>query len=364
MATVGYLIESVALVTVGAIGVHAAHAARTKHSVSNRSILVLFAIGVVAHLTAVCFDVSSLGYFLGVLVIGLGVGVGLAVRGFWGPVEGKLFVALCVALPPTLNSRANASLLDSSPVALASNFGVCYVLLVVATWSRRVLRRPLRQLHFKRWNRRLLLAVVDVMGLGGLAVPALQWLLGRDLSYSEALAGIVALYLIASRFITTENRALFAIPGAMAFTYISHESLVDLRECLALIAGAWVAVVPLSWVRASGSYLSTEIIPASKLSAGAVPAFGLGVNRRTGRVEYTDVNGVPKTLESLCAADEPLTEHQITYLRQLAEGHALPCCDKVQIRGRAPFVQMTVSAGLLTGAMGGSVVSLVLDLIR
>ncbi|MDE2744048.1 MAG: A24 family peptidase [Gemmatimonadota bacterium] len=303
---------------------------------------------------AVELDQAGIGFLVGFVV-----SYALYIYGFWAPGDAKLFWAFVLVLPPTFFSSTSLSSFNAPIWALLLNALVLTYLVLLVLWA--LLRRGRSAeakvgLDASQW----LYLGLELAGLIGLVLGFGTFLLVETMTFVEVVVAILVLYLLVDRFVPRSCRLTLALPGLILGGYTALES------------GEWPIYLTL-WIISWGVFLAYHIIkrlapraflqamPIQALREGMVPR--LAIYARDRARGYRCGTQVEQGQDVLCYVGRPLTKVQVRTLHEKsASGSFAQFGNELEVELAVPFAPIIAVAGVLTVALGGSLIKPLIQL--
>lgn len=318
--------------------------------VPNRYTFALLAIGAIGQVTMLSLGATSWNRIAAVLALGLALAFVLTVVGFWAPGDAKLFWATAVALPPTLCPSFDPFSLQSAPLALVLNALLCYllVLLLVPLWRREWKKGEEQD---RPGGRQWMQAAWGLGGLLGLALGFAFLVLERPLSYLEGFAVLVIGYWLLQRGLEVKYWSVVLLPGLVGLLYLS-QAAGGWREYILLWGAAWLVEMAYLQVQSWYGRAFVQGVPVGLLQAGMIPYHSLYLKE----ADKTITQSKAENSDLICETGHPLSEQQVSRLRELARQGALPKDERLEVEQAIPFVPFIVVAAALTAFFAGNLV--------
>lgn len=336
-----FLVEVVMLSAVLATGLYISYTDIKYRLVPNRWTFSLLVVGVIGQLIMIHFEIAVLSNVIAVFLIALMIALGLIFFGFWAPGDAKLFIAVAVALPPTLCPFSDPFSLQISPCALVVNSLTCYliVLLFVPLW--RQVDKSKRNID--QSNRRQgLQGAWDLAGLLGLTLGFALIVMERPLSYLEAFAALIIGYRLLERGLEAKYWPVLLLPGLSILLFVCF-STKGLKEYILLWGTTWIVELMYLRIRYWYNRAFVQVFPVQFLRPGAILYHPLRVEDNEGEI-------------FIYQASKPLSEQEVRNLHELSREGCLPDEDMVELEQAIPFVPFLVGGAVLTAFFAGNLV--------
>ena len=319
--------------------------------ISNWASWGLLAVGIVSQGLFWLWGAVELEQVGTVFLVGFAVSYLLYIYGFWAPGDAKLFWAFVLVLPPTFFSSTSLSSLNAPIWALLLNALVLTCFVLLALWA---VLRPSGSAEAKvgldasQW----LYLGLELAGLIGLVLGLGTFLRAEAMTFVEVVVAVLVLYLLVDHFVPRSYRLTLVLPGLILGGYTVLES------------GEWPIYLTL-WVVSWGVFLLYHIIqrlaPRSFLQAMPIQALREGMVPRlviyAEESEYRCGAEVGQGQDVLCYAGRPLTKGQVRTLHEKSAGGSFaPFGNELKVELAVPFAPIIAVAGVLTVALGGSLI--------
>ena len=290
-----------------------------------------------------------------VLLVGFVVGYVLYIYGFWAPGDAKLFWAFVLVLPPTFFPSTSLSSFDAPIWALLLNALVLTCFVLLALWA--VLRRGRSAEVEGDWGpSQWLYLGLELAGLIGLVLGFGSFLLAETMTFVEVVVAILVLYLLVDHFVPQSYRLTLALPGLILGGYTALQS-GEWLIYLVLWVLAWGVFSLYSIIRHLVPRHFVQAIPIQALRAGMVPQVAIYAADTGGAAEYRCGAEVGPGQDVLCYPGRPLTKGQVRTLHEKSAGGAFaPFGHELAVELAVPFAPIIAVAGVLTLALGGSLI--------
>lgn len=296
------------------------------------------------------------------LILGFAVAYILYAYGFWAPGDAKLFWSVTVAMPPTLFHATPFFSMNASLWALLVNTVLVNLIILVGVMLYQRQRRliALRQdFDIREW----LSAGVELFGLEGVALGLGSFVAEEPLTFSEAAAFMLVLYMLMTRFLPPGYSLVLVLPGIVLGGYVVlHYGNWPLYLALGLFV--WFVHTVYMLIRRYYYSAFVQILPFQMLREGMVPcqmvySLADGGLRISSEEELEDIE------EVLCYTGRSLSAGRAHKLRELAkQGRFRTVGDSIEVETPMPFAVAICIGVIPTAILGGNMAEPAVETIK